>query len=95
VRTIFISRLDHGNDAQVVYDFVAARGFIPEDVMILVRKGQISNQALVRFPSEDIAYQAMKAIDRRCVRAFLSRSELLPPTDQRWAGLWLNWKPKG
>jgi hypothetical protein len=99
MKTIFISRLNHANSQQFVYDFFVKAGFTPEDVMVVCKRGEVSNQALVRFATDDMAWQAVKALDGKAVghknlKVFLAHEELAAPTDPRWSGRWMHFEVK-
>lgn len=102
MRTLFVNRLEGTTDQRALYDWFVANGHKPEDVMIVCKRfGEAGNQALVRFADERGAEAACAALNgkkynhpTRGLQIFVSRKELLPPTDPRWSSLWLNWQPK-
>jgi hypothetical protein len=98
MKTVFISRFPHGNSQRFVYDFLVAQGITPIDVMVICPQGRMTNQALARFATEDLAWQAVLALDGKANRgnckAFLAHEELAEPSNERLNGLWINYVMK-
>jgi hypothetical protein len=102
MRTLFVNRLEPTTDQRALYNWFVANGHTPEDVRIVCKRfGEGGNHALVRFATGLEAGMAAVALEgkkynseKHGVQIFLSHTELEPPTDPRWEGLWLNWIAK-
>src|SRR6266404_4631852 len=102
MKTLFFTHLAPTRDQHGLYDWIVAKsGITPLDVLIVCKKGAASSWALAQFQGDEDAFQVMRACDaeifndpKRGVAVFLSYEELRPPTDPRWKGCWLNWRPK-